>query len=298
MPPRLLISVLLALLMSIALRAQDAADAAAPDAEAAPVSFVDRLREAGLEITSGPATVALGTVAELDLPADHHSVDAGSIERFYELTENVYSGNEAGVILGPGGWMLYFDYEEVGYVKDDEKDQLDAAKLLETLQKNQAAANEFRAKQGWDEMRMAGWAAEPHYDPQTNNLKWALRLTSSSDNHQEEWINESIRLLGRGGVMNVTLVTAPDTFAADSRVADGLLARNFGYVAGQKYAEFREGDKLAEYGLAALVLGGAGAVAFKLGFFQKFWKVIVGVGLAVLAAARKVWNKITGRNPA
>jgi uncharacterized membrane-anchored protein len=146
-------------------------------------------------------------------------------------------------------------------------------------------------------MKLAGWAAEPHYDTKTNNLKWAIKLTSSSDNHPSQWINESIRLLGRGGVMEVTLVTGNDTFIADSAAADNLLSQRFGYVAGHRYAEYKEGDKVAQYGLAALVLGGAGAAALKFGFFQKFWKALVFGGAALIAGIGKLWNKITGRNP-
>jgi uncharacterized membrane-anchored protein len=69
-------------------------------------------------------------------------------------------------------------------------------------------------------------------------------------------------------------------------------------VSGQKYSEFKEGDKIAKYGLAALVLGGAGAAALKFGFFQKFWKAIVFGGAALIAGIGKLWNKITGKNPA
>ena len=44
--------------------------------------------------------------------------------------------------------------------------------------------------------------------------------------------------------------------------AEKLLTSNFAYVDGQKYSEFKAGDKVAAYGLSALVLGGAGIVMF------------------------------------
>jgi uncharacterized membrane-anchored protein len=97
--------------------------------------------------------------------------------------------------------------------------------------------------------------------------------------------------------MEVTLVTGNETFAADSAAATVLLGQNYTYVAGQRYAEFKQGDKIAEYGLAALVLGGAGAAALKFGFFQKFWKLIVFGGAALIAAIGKLWNNITGKHP-
>jgi uncharacterized membrane-anchored protein len=286
-----------ALILSLAgftagLFAQEAATASSE-----PQTFIEALQANDIKLIAGPAKVRLGDVAELNLPAGYHAVDKGSFKKFYEFTRNSMGGREAGVIIAPEEWMLFFDYDATGYVKDDEKDSLDAKKLMKTMNANQQASNKERAKRGWDEMKVTGWAAEPHYDTKTNNLKWAIKLSSSSDNHQSEWINESIRLLGRGGVMEVTLVTGNDTFSADSAAASGMLAQNYTYVAGQRYAEFKEGDKMAEYGLAALVLGGAGAVAFKLGFFQKFWKLIVVGGAALIAGIGKLWNKITGRNP-
>lgn len=283
----------LAISMATGLLAQDK-----PTEPARPKSFVDALRANEVKLIDGPATVKLGDVAEIALPAGYHAVDRGSLKRFYEFTQNSMGGDAVGVVIAPSDWMLFFNYNETGYIKDDEKDSLNAGKLMKTMTANQDAANEERVKRGWDEMKVVGWASEPHYDEKTHNLKWAIKLTSSSDNHQTQWINESIRLLGRGGVMKVTLVTDNDAFAADSIAAGSLLSQKFNYIAGQRYADFKQGDKIAEYGLGALVLGGAGAAAFKFGFFQKFWKLIVAGGAAVAGAIGKLWNKITGKDAA
>jgi uncharacterized membrane-anchored protein len=274
-----------------------AADPAKTEAEAPPKSFAESLSRAGIKLIAGPANYALGDVAEIKLPAGYHAVEAGSLKDYYTLTQNLYRGNERGVVIGPTDWVLVFDYDDTGYVKDDEKDKLDANKLMETMVEGQKEGNKQRVKQGWDEMKFVGWANPPRYDNKTNNLTWAINLTSSGDGHKSVFLNESIRLLGRGGVMNVTLVTDPAEYPRDSAVVSGLLSKNFNYVEGQRYAEFKKGDKVAEYGLAALVLGGAGAAAFKLGFFEKFWKLLVVGGAAAAGLIKKFWNKITGRNP-
>lgn len=261
-------------------------------------SFADALRSSGIKLIASPSTVKLGGVAEITLPEGFYAVDPGSLKKFYEFTQNSMGPNAVGVVIAPSEWMLFFDYDDTGYVKDDEKNSLDAGELMKSMTANLDAGNKERVKRGWDEMKIAGWAAEPHYDTKTNNLKWAIKFTSSSDNHQSHFINESIRLLGRGGVMKVVLVTDNDTFAADSAAADSVLAQRFSYVAGQRYAEYKEGDKVAKYGLAALVLGGGVAAAAKFGFLQKFWKLLVFGGAALIAGIGKIWNKITGKNPA
>ena len=278
------------------LRAQDA-DNAAPETAAEEMSFAEELASLGVKTTEGPAQVMLGSIAEIDLPPGVLFIGQESIARYFELTQNSYSGNEVGVLISNEGWSMFFDYDAIGYVKDDEKDSLDADELMDSMVSNQEAANQARLDRGWDAMKMQGWATKPYYDPKTNNLKWAFNLSSSEDNFQEIWINESIRLLGRSGVMNVVLVTGPENFAAAEASADALLASNFNYVAGERYSEFKEGDKIAEYGLAALVLGGAGVMAAKSGLLAKFWKFIVFGLIALAGFFRKIWNRITGKNP-
>jgi uncharacterized membrane-anchored protein len=69
---------------------------------------------------------------------------------------------------------------------------------------------------------------------------------------------------------------------------------SFDFNAGEKYAEFKEGDKIAEYGLAALVLGGAAAAAAKAGwlkFLGKFWLVIVAAMAAVWGSIKKFFGR-------
>lgn len=286
------------LILGSSLTAQDGTDEAANASESVPLedlSYTEQLAALGVETTVGPATATLGAFAEIELPDEAIFIGEGSLERYFEITQNMYGGNEVGVVVSPEGWTMFFDFDPIGYVKDDEKDALDAEELMDSMTANQEAANEMRLERGWDAMRMQGWATEPYYDPNTNNLKWAFELSSSADNYQETWINENIRLLGRSGVMNVTLVAGPDGFAAAEASADVLLANGFTYVAGERYSEFKEGDKIAEYGLAALVLGGAGVMAAKSGLLAKFWKFIVFGALAVAGFFKKIWNFLTGR---
>ena len=76
----------------------------------------------------------------------------------------------------------------------------------------------------------------------------------------------------------------------------------FTYKLGKRYAEWVPGDKVAEYGLTALVAAGAGAAAVKLGFFAVLGKffaksaklvIIALAGLGGIAA--KFWNALRGK---
>jgi uncharacterized membrane-anchored protein len=109
-------------------------------------------------------------------------------------------------------------------------------------------------------------------------------------------VNYTSRLLGRSGVMSAVLVSSPQALAEDMKAFNAALA-GYDYLPGEKYAEFKSGDRIAEYGLGALVLGGAAAAAAKAGwlkFLGKFWIVIVA---AVAAAWGVIKRFFLGRKP-
>ncbi len=67
------------------------------------------------------------------------------------------------------------------------------------------------------------------------------------------------------------------------------------FTAGQDYGSYRSGDKVAEYGLAALAAGGALALAAKTGLLAKFWKLIVAGVVALGAGIKRMFG---GAKPA
>ena len=242
-----------------------------------------------IEWVDGPATGRLGDIANAAVPTSCRFTEANGAKSFMEFTENPTSGDELGVLLcetlTPGNpaeskrWFVIFEFDKSGYVKDDEKSSLDAAKILATLQAGQKEGNKERRRRGWDELTLDGWARAPYYDDETHNLTWAVSVSSREDTT----INHSVRLLGRGGVLKVDLVSDPGTFEGALSAFDSIIGGT-SFVAGQRYAEWRQGDKVAAYGLTALVAGGAGAAAVKLGLFGKLWKPIA----AFFAAAWKL----------
>jgi uncharacterized membrane-anchored protein len=258
-----------------------------------------------IDWAAGPVKGRLNDVAEVGVPAGCRFTDAKGAKEFMVLTENPPSGHEAGVVLCSDGgekkdyWFVVFEYDASGYVKDDEKATLDQRKILETLQEGTEAGNEERRDRGWDQIEVVGWQAAPFYDDKTHNLTWATRIRTKGGT--EESINHSVRLLGRGGVMNVDLVSGKEQYANVLGTFTEMLD-DYEYVSGSRYAEWRQGDKVAKYGLTALIAGGAGAAAMKLGLFGKLWKFALGILLALkklvivaLAGAAAFVKKLFGR---
>lgn len=253
----------------------------------------------------GPTVGRLGTLAELDVPEGFAFAEAEGARTFLELTQNIPSGDELGVLVpivgeeddSSGHWFVIFEFRDVGYVRDDDKDALDAEALLSSIREGTEAANKTRRERGWTTLEILGWEKQPFYDTETNNLTWAIRAQSEG----EAVVNYSTRLLGRRGYMNVDLVLGPEQLPAVQPQFNSLLS-GFSYTEGQRYAEFREGDKVAAYGLTALIAGGAGALAVKTGLLQKFWKLIVVVFVAIAGFLKKIFRALFGRgempNPA
>jgi uncharacterized membrane-anchored protein len=90
--------------------------------------------------------------------------------------------------------------------------------------------------------------------------------------------------------MSATLMDNPKRIETSKVEVEKLLAR-FAYKPGKTYSEWRSGDKVAEYGLTALVAAGAGAAAVKMGLFSKLFAIlakggkVVIIGLAAAGAA-------------
>ncbi len=266
-----------------------AAPAYAADAEASKEASI----LSKINWTKGPAKADLKTLAEVQVPEGFVFTGPKGTQKLLEAWGNPTSGSELG-FLAPTSlvWFVVFEFSDVGYVKDDDKNKLDADKLLKSIKEGTEESNKYREKMGAAPLHITGWEIPPRYNDQTHNLEWAIRGESEGS----PVINYNTRLLGRKGVMEVNLVIDPDKLNAALPQYQALLT-DYSYKQGERYAEYRSGDKLAKYGLAALITGGAAAVAVKTGLFaslvllfKKGAKLIVIAVLAVGAWLKKLFT--------
>jgi uncharacterized membrane-anchored protein len=247
--------------------------------------FVDSLEWA----TSGTGEV--GSYATIEVPEGYRYTGQRGTIALMEVYGNLTSGEELG-FLSPLDmeWFAVFEFDAVGYVKDDEKDSLDAGAILKQLQEGQRAANKVLAERGLDTLEVMGWQTPPFYNPETKNLEWAIRLRSSDG---EEVVNYNTKLLGRRGVMDVVVVCDED--AMDVVIPEyQRLLQGFAFKEEESYAAFTKGDKIAEYGLTGLIVGGGMLLAAKSGLLAKLWKPIAAGLLAVGVFLKRIFR---GRTP-
>jgi uncharacterized membrane-anchored protein len=237
----------------------------------------------------GPGEGVIGAKAKILIPQGYAFLDDKGTRRFLELMGNPPRDNH--YMIAPAGldWFAVFSFDPVGYVKDDEK--IDADALLKSLKESDGPGNEERKRLGMEPIHTDGWHVPPHYDAGTKRLEWGMRLR---DDKGRLHVNYTSRLLGRSGVMSAVLVSSPQSLAEDMKAFNAALA-GYDFVPGEKYAEFKSGDRIAEYGLGALVLGGAAAAAAKAGWFKilgKYIWIIIGGGLM---AGWALLKKLFGR---
>src|SRR5690242_13058167 len=79
----------------------------------------------------GPTVAKLGDVAEINIPEGYRFSGKDGATKVLQLTQNIPSGRELGVIVGDkGNWFLMFEFKEEGYVKDEEGSKLDNDAIL------------------------------------------------------------------------------------------------------------------------------------------------------------------------
>jgi uncharacterized membrane-anchored protein len=256
----------------------------------------DAKRKMGL--VQGPARAQLKDVAQVEVPEGYVFIDGNGLRALLKKAGEPTSGNELGLLRPTNhSWSVIFEFSADGYVKDDEKNNLNADKILASIKAANAEANKERVKNGNAPLEVVGWEQPPKYDETTHNLEWCIRGTSEG----QAILNYNTRLLGRRGVMEVVLIVDPDKLPETMPQFRNVLA-NYSFQTGQTYAEYRPGDKVAKYGLAALVLGGAAVGAAKLGLFtslillfKKAFKLVIVAVVAIIASIKKFLGKIFGR---
>jgi uncharacterized membrane-anchored protein len=266
-------------------------DESSPPSNPAAAEAQKQLR--ALNWVKGPQQVELYGKAALDLPEGYVFLNPEDTGKLRTITHNV--GSDTQYFLAPQDlrWGAYLTYREDGYVKDDEK--IDSDAILGSIKKGTEAANQERRERGWDQLEVTGWQTPPHYDSQTKQLEWAIDGRDLSNG--SSLVNFNTRVLGRGGVMSVVLLSDPAHI--DEAIADlkSTLSR-FSYLPGQRYAEYKPGDKVAKYGLAALITGGAAAIAVKTGFWKVLltgliagWKFVVAGAVAVAGGVSRLFKR-------
>jgi len=268
--------------------------------DAAQTELTAAVQEVQKSLVHGPTVIHIQDQATLNLPNGFvYAPTASSLRFLRALGNNIDDKSLVGLIFpadasSSGQWMMLVQMQKSGYVRDDDASNWKADDLLKNLKDNTERDNAGRRTRGIPEIAVSGWAEVPAYDPTHHWLKWSSILRAKNElNSTDIKTNSSVNYrtleLGREGYLSLTLVTNLSELVADKPIADQLLADTT-FVEGKRYSDFDSStDHVAEYGLAALVVGlGAKKLgllaligAFALKFFKAGLLLAAGFGAAL-----------------
>jgi len=202
-------------------------------------------------------------------------------------------------VFSPESWAVVIQYDEDGHVDDADAASINYPKLLKDMQRRTRDENAERTKAGYAPVELVDWAEPPRYDLVSHKLYWAKDLRFGSQTVHT--LNYNIRVLGRRGVLVLNAVGTMDQLTP---VKTGMAAAIafVDFNEGNRYADFVAGrDKVAEYGIAALIAGG---IAAKAGFFKLLLagilalkKVLIVAVVAVGAWLKRLFGRRSAQAP-
>ncbi len=240
----------------------------------------------GLHPVFGPQKIDLGDDLVLELPDGMGYLDAADGRKLMERMGNRVGDAFRGLVFKrEGPWAIELEYVGDGHVKDDDAADLKPDAILKSIKEGTEEANAYRKKEGFAAVHVDGWTEPPHYERAQHHLIWGIK--GKHDDGSPASVNFYTRVLGRHGFVALNLMDDPRTIEASKLEALGVL-RATTFKPGARYEDFnKKNDKVAQYGLGALVLGGAGVAALKLakvGLIAKFG----GKLIALILAAKKI----------
>ena len=277
----------------------------------APGSAEERIAAAqkladGLHYREGEIALRNG-LAKINLPADFRYLDSNDAQVVLsKIWNNPDTGRTLGLIvpanvnlLSSKAWVVVIAFDENGYVKDN-----DAAKIGGRSSRSRCRSRCARPARNGRRVAMVQRGTGrlgrrlPRYDAAAHQADPERELRF--DNQPATTLNYNIRMLGRRGVLVLNAVADMNQFAEIEQAAPSILSM-VDFQNGHRYVDFTPGtDKVATYGLAALIAGGvlAKAGAFKglLALLLAAKKFVIVALVAVGAAIKKFFNKLTGRN--
>ncbi|MBK6983242.1 MAG: DUF2167 domain-containing protein [Bacteroidetes bacterium] len=239
-----------------------------------------------------------GGFATIDVPKGLRFLDAAQSKTvLVDLWGNPNANGIIGMLfpekytpLDENSWAFTISFDEMGYVEDDDAEDMDYAELLTTMKKETSESNTERIKEGYDKIELINWASTPFYDKDRKVLHWAkeFKFGEATDNT----LNYDVRILGRKGVLSMNAVGKMSSLTEVKPVINYLLS-SVKFTPGNQYSDYDSSvDEVAAWSIGGLV---AGKVLAKVGLWALFAKYIKLIFIAVAAAVGGIWKWVKNR---
>ena len=193
-------------------------------------------------------------------------------------------------VLGDHSFAFVIEFQDIGYVKDNDAKKINYADLLKELQADAKAENNSRRIEGYPTVDLIGWASSPYYDSNKKVLHWAKELYFEGEENRT--LNYNLRVLGRKGVLSLNAIASMEDLSMVKGDIQSII-NNVTFDAGSKYSDFNSStDNVAAWTIGGLV---AGKVLAKAGVFAVIAKFGKFIAIAVGGIFLSMWKRIRRR---
>lgn len=256
---------------------------------------------------TGPSKVTLSNnLGTLDIPKGYVWLGEAKAKGFME--KNGSTGDTTIGLIAPtdedAKFLVELEYEATGYVEDKDAGKIDSKAILESYQEGTEANNENRKEKGMPAIHVTGWEQEPKYDGKHHVVTWSLQGNNDTTG---KFVNYNTRVLTRKGVLSLNLLCSNDELAAARPKAEGLVTK-VTFNPGERYEDYKQGDKISAGGLVALIAGGAllakktGIIAFLFVMLKPLLLFVKALGakflVLIVAGLAGLKNFLTGKKKA
>ena len=235
---------------------------------------------------SGPQTVTLGNVADVNIPDGYRLTGVDGAQMILTSINNPIPDDLVGILTPETGkWMAILEYSPSGYVKDPDVKQIDTKAVLRQV------LDQITWKNG-QSVASLSWQSQPSYHASSHLLEWSFLVTTPTST---KVLSQTAAILGRHGVLQVTIVRPLSLTDVPS---PEQLASNITFKNGERYTDYQSGDKVAELELADLICGtkhpqatrgGTGAAAASI--YSVITVGLVTGGIVIIRRRNKTKNR-------
>jgi uncharacterized membrane-anchored protein len=243
---------------------------------------------------NGPAKADLGPTAEIDIPYGFSFAARNEAAALLQMMNNPVPDSLVGV-LAPASrrYLIVFELNSVGYVKNAAHQNLDSKLILKYLRRTAENQNTNAPADDPNTIKWMEWKMKPKFDRDQNVVEWSILAETDS----ARTINHVVRLLGREGILDAIAVQSTES---NETIPLRQLVAGISFNAGYTYADYHAGDKVAERNLAELIAGESSPELRTTSSNHLAYSLAGGalilLGAGVLAVRRK--SRPTGRHSA